>query len=464
MTDAASDPKTPQDPPDRTPPSPGGPISALGGWFRARDPIHQVGLGYLVYILVCFAALALPWAVSEPVSYLDRLFVAVSAVSTTGLTPVDVGGVFTFWGEAAILLAIKAGGLGYLTVGSFVALSLQQRLSAHRENLARTSFALPQGFNPAQFIQRVFWFALLIEMLGVVLLFPQFFYAGAERPLWSAIFHSVSAFNTAGFSIYADSMERYAAHPGILLSIILLAYLGAIGFIVMSEFWDSFLHPRRKLGFTSRVVLIALAVHGIGGTMLLLTFEPKFQAMSPDFALLNALFQVCMAGTTAGFNTIPLGAIAPATAAAFYLVMAFGAAPSGTGGGLKLTTAAVLWAEIIAVLRRRDRVTLLGSEIPPVRVRQASATLAFFLILLGTALFILLTTEQAPFQVILFEAVSALTNAGMSMGLTGNLSDVGMWVVIMLMFVGRVGILSFGIALAAKDERKDDPEDADVVL
>jgi trk system potassium uptake protein TrkH len=436
----------------------------LGAWFRARDPIHQVALGYLAYILVCFAALAAPWAVSAPVSYLDRLFVAVSAVSTTGLSPVDVGAAFTFWGEAAILLTVKAAGLGYLTIGSFVALSLQQRLSAHRESLARASFPLPEGFNPTQFIQRVFWFALLIEMLGVILLFPQMFYAGADRPLWSAIFHSISAFNTAGFSIYGDSMERFAAHPGILMSIILLAYLGAIGFIVMSEFWDRFLHPRRKLGFTSRVVLIAMAVHGVGGTALLLLFEPKFMEMSPDFALLNALFQVSMAGTTAGFNTVSLSTIAPATAAAFYLVMAFGAAPAGTGGGLKLTTAAVLWAEIVAVLRRRDRVTLLDYEIPAARVRQASATLSFFLVLLGASLLVLLTSEEAPFEVVLFEAVSALTNAGMSMGLTAQLSDVGMAAVIVLMFVGRVGILSFGLALAAKDERKDDPEDADVVL
>jgi trk system potassium uptake protein TrkH len=144
--------------------------------------------------------------------------------------------------------------------------------------------------------------------------------------------------------------------------------------------------------------------------------------------------------------------------------MAFGAAPAGTGGGLKLTTAAVLWAEIVAVLRRRDRVTLLDYEIPAARVRQASATLSFFLVLLGASLLVLLTSEEAPFEVVLFEAVSALTNAGMSMGLTAQLSDVGMAAVIVLMFVGRVGILSFGLALAAKDERKDDPEDADVVL
>lgn len=428
------------------------------------NPIHALALGYGFYILVGFAVLSLPWSQSMPVAWLDRLFMAVSSVTTTGLAIHDPGSTYTFLGEFALLAMIQAGGLGYLTLGTFVAVALSDRMSARRSAIARAAFGFPEGIDMKRLIKQIVIFAFSIETLGAALLYPQFAAAGVDNPIWMAIFHSVSAFCTAGVSLFATSFEQFNQNPAMLMTIAALSWAGALGFLVLSDAFDVISGKRRELGFTSRVALLVTAVYTVVCTLILMMAEPSIRALAPQDQVWNALFTVVAAGTTVGFNSVSVSALAPAIIVILYLIMVFGASPGGTGGGLKSSTFAIMVALVISTLRRRSRVTLLGLEILPDKIQQATASVAFYCLLIGGAIFLLLLTETAPFEHVLFEAISALSGIGMSMGLTSALSEAGTWIVIALMFIGRIGILAFGIAIASRDARDHDPEDADVVL
>lgn len=433
--------------------------------LRRRDPIRLVALGYLLYMGVGWLCLSLPMAQRVPVSALDNLFMSVSAVSTTGLVTVDTGSAYTWLGELVILLLIQAGGLGYMTISSFVVLSLgRNRLSPYRERIAGATFALPATLDARRFIRNVVLYTLVAEALGAVALYVPFRAAGLDEPAWSALFHSVSAFCTAGFSLYSDSFVRFQGDAWTLGVIALLSYLGGIGFIVASELFDGLTARRRSISFTSRLILRVTVGFAVLGTLVLFLAEPALAPMPVGERLMNAFFQAMTASTTVGFNSIPIESLAPAVVLCMYVLMAFGASPSGTGGGLKSTTFAVLFATTRSTLKRRSGVRLMKRPIAHERVEQAAAALVFYSTMLSAALFVLLLTERQPFTTLAFEAISAVGTVGLSMGATAGLTPIGKLVIILLMICGRIGILSFGIALASRDETPDEERDCEVVI
>ena len=300
---------------------------------QKMDPVHIVALGYSLYVVLGFLALSAPWAQAAPVAALDRLFMAASAVTTTGLATHDPGGSYTFFGELALLLMMQAGALGYLTLGTFVAIALSNRMHPRRAEIARAAFGLPEGFDVSRLIKHVVIFTFSIEAMGVVLLYPQFVIEGVENPLWMAIFHSVSSFCTAGVSLFATNFESFRDNPLLLMTISLLAWSGAIGFLVLSESLDVMRRKRMELGFTSRVALVVTAGYTFLVTLIVLCVEPAIQALPQEQRLWNALFMTMAAGTTVGFNTVPVAALAPAVVAVLYVVMVFASSPGGTGGG-----------------------------------------------------------------------------------------------------------------------------------
>lgn len=220
------------------------------------NPLHAVVLGYSLYVVIGFLALSLPWAQAVPISAMDRLFMAVSAVSTTGLATHDPASSYTFLGELALLLMMQAGALGYLTLGAFVAIALSDKVTPRRAQITRTAFGLPDGFDVKRLVKHVVIFTVSIETLGAAVLYPQFVAEGVENPLWMAVFHSVSSFCTAGVSLFATSFEGFADNPFLLMTIAALSWSGALGFLVLSETVDLLRHRRQGLGFTSRVALV----------------------------------------------------------------------------------------------------------------------------------------------------------------------------------------------------------------
>lgn len=453
---------------------PGGDVSRLrrlrARWHHALtrpSPVRLIALGYLGYMALGWALLALPFAAAAPVAPLAHLFMAVSAVSTTGLVTVDPGGSYTLFGEAVLLLLIQAGGLGFMTLGSVAWAALSGSAGPLRERVARSVLPGPAGLDVRRFLRRVVVYSLAVEAAGAAALYALLPPTDAPGGVpWSAAFHSVSAFCTAGFSLHATSFEPFAGDPAVLLAVAALSLLGAMGFLVASELWDRARGRLPRLSSSTRLILGVTAALVAGGTAFLAAAEPSLAAMPPGARLLNAFFQSMTAATTVGFNSVPIGALAPASVVVMYALMLVGASPSGTGGGLKSTTVAVLAALVSATARGREAVTLFGRPVPPARVRQAASTLAVALALLGAAMLALsLTDPGQPFGALLFEAISALGTVGLSLGITGALSEGGKLVVVALMAAGRIGVLSLAVALAWHERARAEAAEAeDVVL
>jgi trk system potassium uptake protein TrkH len=418
-------------------------------WHRLR-PAQQLALGFLSYVLIGVTMLSLPVAQAQPVGFLDNLFGVTSAMSTTGLVTVATGPSYTFFGELVHLLLFQLGGIGYMTISSFIILAAGRSLGQVRRGVLSAGFTLPHYFRIDRFVLHVVVFTLLIESLGAAVLFVEFRQAGVPDALWSAVFHSVSAFATAGFGLYPNSLEDFKHNVPVNLTISILCYAGSIGFIVLQDLWYSIYYRERMLTFTSKVILVLTALVLLIGTPLFYFVEPSIREYGTIDRLMASAFQVMTASTTAGFNTIPIGALSMAALWLIVIAMLIGASPSGTGGGIKTTTVSALAAAVVSLVRGRSCVTLLGNEVPTPRLIAASAAASFYLFLVALGVLALSITEQQDFLEIVFEATSAIGTVGLSMGITPELTDAGKWVVIGLMFAGRVGPLTLGLALFAR--------------
>lgn len=418
--------------------------NALGG----MHPVRLVALGYVVYIVAGWLFLALPFShTAGRVSALDALFTSTSAVSTTGLATVSTGGDFNAFGQVVILILIQLGGIGYMTFGSFVVLSRKGALTESRQKVGEVVFPMPEGFRIDKFIPSVIVFTAVTEAAGALALYFIFRNAGMQDALWSAVFHSVSAFCTAGFSLYDNSFEAMGTNVWANVVLALLSYLGAIGFIVFVDGWRRLTGKTHRITLTSRIIVFTTFVLSVIATVLFFVTEPTIQNLPPYERLTVAGFQVMTAITTVGFNTIPIGALSQASLFLTIMLMTIGASPAGTGGGLKTTTFTALFGAMRCAFLGREKVTFWGSEVPQARVRVAMASLGFYVAALLAGCYLLALTESTSFEALLFEASSALGTVGLSTGITASLTPLGKLVIIALMYCGRLGPLSFGIAL-----------------
>jgi trk system potassium uptake protein TrkH len=411
-------------------------------------PAKLALLGYLSYIVLGWLLLCVPLLQQgEGVKVLDNLFIATSAVSTTGLVTVSVSDSYNFVGQLVILLLIQLGGIGYMTFGSFVILSRRTELSEVRSEVGRAVFALPASFRIDKFIRSVVVFTLTIECAGAVALYCVFHQAGTPAAVWSAVFHSVSAFCTAGFSLYNSSLEGFAGNFWLNAVIALLSYLGAIGFIVCIDVWRVLRGKVKALTLTSKIILWSTFWLSVGGTVLLFIAEPAIQAKNPEERLVAAFFQAMTSMTTVGFNTVGIADLSKASLLLVVVLMVIGASPSGTGGGLKSTTFSAIFGVMRSALKGTQQVTFWGRPVPIGRVWTAVASLGFYVTTLVLGTYLLEMIEQSSFVENLFEAASALGTVGLSMGITPTLTSIGKLVIIFLMFCGRLGPLTFGMAL-----------------
>ena len=426
--------------------------AVLWGRFVHRleraDPLRVVIVGYLSYVVLGWALLCLP--ISQQTSgttVLDHLFMATSAMSTTGLATVSTADTYSFFGEFVILMLIQAGGLGYMSIGSFIMLSLSGRLPQVHQRVSRAALSLPAGFDLGHFLRIMIFFTLAVEAAGAVALyFAVFLPHGAPQPLWQAVFHSVSAFCTAGFGLFNDSFESYRGDRALNLILIALSYLGAIGFIVVSDAWHSLRGRSAGITLSSKIILLSTLLISLVGTLLFFIDEPSVQALPAGERWLVSWFQVMTASTTVGFNTVPIGGLSASSLFLLVIVMMIGASPSGTGGGIKTTTFTALWSVMTSVVKRRREPVFMGREIPEARVRAAVASFLFYCLTLAAGIYALALVENAPLGDQMFECASALGTVGLSRGITGSLTDWGKGIIILLMFLGRVGPVMMGMA------------------
>ncbi len=415
--------------------------------FRVRslESGRMLILGYSSYILIGMLILALPLCrVHQAGNWLDWLFVSASAVSTTGLSTLSTGGDFTIWGQFTILVMIQLGGLGYMTTGSFVLLSVSGKIDPSRERTQRLVLNLPEKINLSSIVRLIMIYTFMVEAAGALLLWHFFQEAGVPNPLWSAIFHSISAFCTAGFSLYDDSLSAFAGNLPVNAIICLLSLLGAMGFLIVHDVWKSLTSLKVHVTLTTRVILASTFVLICASCLLVRIEEPLF---FNGEGWLTAFFQVTSASTTVGFNTVPISQLSNASLLVLVILMLVGASPAGTGGGIKTTTVTALWAVMASVLRRSHTPTFAGRLIPEARRRIAVATAFFYILMLCAGLYLLCVFQTGSFTDILFECVSALGTVGLSTGLTGELNGMGKLIVTALMFMGRVGPLLLASSL-----------------
>lgn len=425
-------------------------------WLEKHPSERIVIFGYLMIIMTGFGLLSIPVAQEKAVSPLDNLFTAASALSTTGLSTLDIGSSYTFFGELIILSLMQIGGIGYMVIGSYIIIGRKGRLSHAGVKLLKMDFALPEKYDILHFVKDVLVFSVLIEMLGTLTLWLAFVQVDIPNPLWAAIFHSVSAFCTAGFSLFPESISSFQSNLPITITLSLLAFGGAIGFIVFSDIINLIRKTKSKITLTSRIILL----------FTLLTFLMSVVLLCLDInvrqeKLLIGFFQAASALTTAGFSTFPSNHLASSSIIVILLLMIVGASPSGTGGGLKSTTIAALFYQMLATVRRMKKVTVMKKEVPEIRLRLASSQFFFYLSTLAAGIIILLFIETGQSIVpVVFETTSALGTVGLSMGITASLHPVSKCLIMVLMFLGRIGPLTLGIALTktypGKAEGKED--------
>ena len=429
-------------------------------------PVKAVACGYAAYMLVGWLLLCLPVshvAPAEgagPVAAVDHLFTAASAVSTTGLATVSPPGTYSFFGECVILALIQLGGLGYMTLGSFVMLAGKRQLSEYRREVSASAFVLPEGVKVERFLAQVVLFTITVEAVGAVALYFAFGNAGVPDAAWQAVFHSVSAFCTAGFSLFDDGLVPFRDDFWVNAVVSALSLCGALGFLVLGDLWAVVTGRREGLTLTTRIILASSAAVLGTGWLLLFVGDAGLAELPPEERLLASFFQSMTAMTTVGFNTHPIGALGVPSVVLVLVLMVIGASPSGTGGGMKSTTVTAVFAIVRASLTGRERITSLGRVIPEHRLRTAAATVGAYLAVLTVALYLLSLTENVgtgegtfPFEDLVFEVASALGTVGLSRGITGDLSTLGRLIFVAVMFLGRLGPLSFGVALVAHRPR-----------
>jgi trk system potassium uptake protein len=415
--------------------------------WLALKPAQMLACGFLSYALAGTAILSLPFARQTSVRLVDNVFNVVSAISTTGLTTISVPDSYTFFGEVVLLALFQLGGIGYMTTTSFIVLARGRPLSESRIGVLHAGFALPEGFGVKRFIRHIVVFSVIIEAVGAALLYAEFRTYGVARPLWSAIFHSVSAFATAGFSLNNNSLEDFRSSGIVNVTVGILCYLGAIGFIVIQDAYMAVRYRRHKITFTSKVILIITALVLAVEMPLFLACEPSLRSMPVHERIYAAFFQIMAASTTSGFNSIPIGKLSAASLTLIVVAMVIGASPSGTGGGIKTTSLSVLLGIAGSTLRGRSAVTFFRHQIPPHRVATAVASATLYAAVLIAGVFLLSLTEKQDYLKLVFETASALGTVGLSTGITGELTDLGKWLLTAIMFIGRVGPLTLGFAL-----------------
>lgn len=420
--------------------------------IKSHMPQRTIMVVYAAYSILGTLLLLLPFASTGDISFIDHLFTVVSAFSTTGLSTVDVATQYTFFGQLVIMLLIQMGGLGYMTLSSYIMLRLTGKFGTKKAQLFQTQFSFPETLDSESMLKSIIKYTFVFEIIGFALLYPHFLLTDVEQPAWSAIFHSVSAFCTAGFSIYTDNLMQFQSDVYVNVVILALSLAGSMGFIMMTDIGKKLTNREHNISFTTKVILVITGGLALWGSIHLFFFEDSFQSMPTGDRLMASIFQSVSAMTTVGYNTVDVGHMVPISLLILTMTMYIGAAPSGTGGGLKSTTLSALYAYTKNTLGLKNDISLCGNIIPSYRVSSALTTAIFYTFILFVGIYMMGVFEpnDTDFLKISFEAASALATAGLSSGILSEICVESKIVLIILMYIGRVGVITFGNAILAR--------------
>lgn len=411
-------------------------------------------------ILLSFLGILLPSAIllTSPLfsvsglSFMDALFTATSAISVTGLGVVDTGMHFTLTGQLLLMLLMEIGGLGQMTLSAVLLymfglrLNLRQR-SATQEELGQSGF-----LNLRRLVVHIITFSLISQLIGCLLLsirwIPEM---GLIKGTYYALFHSVSAFNNAGFSLFSHSMVDYVGDPLVIFTMATLLIFGGLGFTVISDLQRNLGKGVRSLSLHSKIMLTATPILLLFGTVLFWLLERHNSNTLAGLPLssqwLAAFFQSASA-RTAGFNSVDLSQFGHPALLVMMVLMLIGAGSTSTGGGIKVSTFVVAMAATSAFLRQQSHLVLFKRSVSWTTVTKCLAIIVVTFIVLLVAMFLLMLTEQVGFDIVVFETISAFATVGVSAGLTAQLSEPGKLIMVVVMIIGRIGPLTLAYMLA----------------
>ena len=428
-------------------------------FYSTLNPHRLLLLGFIFVIFAGAFLLSLPTASTSgnSQSFIDALFVATSAISTTGLTVVDLGSFYSLFGQIVILVLIQIGGLGYMIFVVTIVLQLGGKLSLGGKLILEESMSSPPYEEVSHFSKVIIFITFLFEFLGAAVLslywmreFP------VKHAIYLGIFHSVSAFCTAGFSLFPDNLSAYRDSIVINVIIGILCIVGSVGFFVIYDVYHMMSRkkredePPKRLLIHTKLVLIMLPILIITGALLICLSEWNTPLPSFKDRFLTSTFQAISASTTTGFNTLDTGTVKTLGLATMIMLMYIGASPGGTGGGVKTTTFGLLISSIISVISMKDELILFNRRISPRTKDKAFAICTIAVLLIALDVLILSVTEKASFMEIVFEVVSAFGTVGLSTGVTPTLSVTGKIVLVITMLIGRVGPLAIGFSIRGK--------------
>lgn len=445
---------------------------------RAINPAQLFILSFIGIVFLGALALQLPNATVHGISFLDALFTSTSAVCVTGLITVDTGTYFTQFGQVIIMILIQVGGVGILTFASYFSYFFKGG-SSYENQLTIGEMSNVQKLGEVySILKRILMITFIIELIGAVFIFfslnPDLFASFGEHTFFS-IFHSISSFCNAGFSTLSnglyDSSFRY--NYAFQLSIIFLFVLGGLGFpIVVNilKFFKYFVLNRVLffvrgvrnyrpwvLNLNSRITLITTLILTVAGTILF--YLGEYNNTLAEHGTFGKIVTALFGATTprtAGFNTIDMGALHFSTVMLIFLLMWIGASPASTGGGIKTSTIAIAVLNIVSLARGKTRIEIYRREIADISVKRAFAVITLSLLVIGVGIILIsISDKDKDLLSIAFECFSAYSTVGLSVGITSDLSSFGKVVILVIMFIGRVSMLSMMIAIFRKVKHKN---------
>ncbi|MEL0027819.1 MAG: TrkH family potassium uptake protein [Perlucidibaca sp.] len=426
-------------------------ISEDSPLVRGMNPASLVAGSFLLLIVLGAALLHADWATTQEISWSDALFTATSAVTVTGLGVVDTGTTFSLAGQVVLMVLMQLGGIGIMTFAALALLIFGQQLGLGDQRLVREAMNHTRVMDLGWLVKRIFALVISIELLGFCLLaliwVPE---AGWRHGLFQSAFYAISAFNNAGFALSADSLAGWAGRWDVSLVLGALIIIGGLGFTVLSELragrrWSAMsLHSKLMLSGTAGLLALAFIVFALCEWN-----NPATLAGHDTSGKLAIAFFHAITPRTAGFNMVDIAGMSLAVTMLYIVLMFIGGGTNSTASGIKVTTLMVLLLATRAFLRGRATPSVHGRHIPAELILKALAMVFIATLAIIVALFLLTLTDPGlGFLNLLFETVSAFGTVGLSRGITGSLSEPGRCIIIVVMFIGRIGPLTLVFLLA----------------
>ena len=428
---------------------------------KSFSPYMTILLSFMVVTILGGILLSLPISMryGKSVKLIDGFFIATSAICVTGLSSIDIGSVYNIFGQMVILVLIQLGGLGVITFTSVIIIMISKKIEYYTKKIVQEDINIDTTFKIEEYVKKVIFSVIIIEFIGTVILFFEFIKKfGFLKAVYYSFFHSVSAFCNAGFSLFSDNLYGFKNSFIINMTIPLLIFLGGIGFSTILNCYNVLRKKEKRLTSTTKLsikISIFLVIIGMVA-MFFLEYSNKSTIGNLSFGQkLEASFFQSVTTRTAGFNTISILGLKRSTSLLFVILMFIGASPGSTGGGIKTTTIGLIILGTLATLKNKDTIEYDKRSVSWRIYSKAITVLFISLIYTTICVFLLILFERNKNLLdLVFEVFSAFGTVGLSRNLTPSLADISKFILIVTMFVGRVGPLTIALALSKSNLKK----------